>query len=91
MWWCRLRPAQGAVLLRPAYGGLEVVESKSSRPRTFTNLLSVKLSAADGERWAEGAVFEGSGPRLVLVDGIAIDAPLDGTMIVICNTDQPGT
>ncbi len=26
----------------------------------------------------------------MLVDGIAIDAPLDGTMIVICNTDQPG-
>ncbi|MEQ1575736.1 MAG: phosphoglycerate dehydrogenase [Vicinamibacterales bacterium] len=70
--------------------GLEVVESRSSRPRNFTNLLSVKLQAADGERWAEGAVFEGAGPRLVLVDGIAIDAPLDGAMIVICNTDQPG-
>jgi D-3-phosphoglycerate dehydrogenase len=29
-------------------------------------------------------------PRLVAVDGIAIDAPLEGTMIVIRNTDQPG-
>ena len=26
----------------------------------------------------------------MLVDGIAIDAPLTGTMIVVCNNDQPG-
>ena len=28
--------------------------------------------------------------RLVLVDGIAVEAPLDGTMLVMCNNDQPG-
>jgi D-3-phosphoglycerate dehydrogenase len=70
--------------------GLEVVESNSTRPRNFTNLLSVKLRTAAGERWAEGVSFERSAPRLVLVDGIAIDAPLEGTMIVVRNTDQPG-
>jgi len=26
----------------------------------------------------------------VLLDGIAVEAPLEGTMIVIRNTDQPG-
>ena len=26
----------------------------------------------------------------MLLDGIAVEAPLEGTMIVICNTDQPG-
>jgi len=26
----------------------------------------------------------------VLVNGIGIDAPLDGTMVVVSNTDQPG-
>src|SRR5262249_55580443 len=34
--------------------GVEVVESRSSRPRNFTRLLSVKLQTSDGERWVEG-------------------------------------
>ena len=50
----------------------------------------MKLRTSQGERWVEGAVFEHTTPRLVLVDGVAIEAPLEGTMIVICNTDQPG-
>ena len=71
--------------------GLEVVESTSTRPRNYTNLISVKLQTAGGTtRWVEGALFERTSPRLALVDGIAVEAPLEGTMIVMCNTDQPG-
>jgi D-3-phosphoglycerate dehydrogenase len=70
--------------------GMEVVESRSSRPRNYTSLLSVKLHTNAGERWVEGAVFERTSPRLVLVDGIGVEAPLEGTMIVIRNNDQPG-
>jgi len=70
--------------------GIEIVESRSSRPRHYTNLLSVKLHTSDGERWVEGAVFERTSPRLVLIDGIAVEAPLEGTMIVVRNRDQPG-
>ena len=70
--------------------GIEVVESRSSRPRNYTSLISAKLHTADGERWVEGAVFERTSPRLVLVDGIGVEAPLEGTMIVIRNNDQPG-
>ena len=29
-------------------------------------------------------------PRLVFLDGIVVEAPLEGTMIVTCNTDKPG-
>ena len=70
--------------------GMEIIESRSSRPRNYTNLLSIKLHTSDGERWVEGAVFERTSPRLVLVDGIAVEAPLEGAMIVIRNDDQPG-
>ena len=45
--------------------GIEIVESRSSRPRDFTNLLSVKLHTSEGERWVEGTVFEPDSPRLV--------------------------
>ena len=70
--------------------GIEVVESRSTRSRDYTSLLSVKLQATEGERRVEGAVFERSVPRLVLLDGVAVEAPLEGTMIVTCNNDQPG-
>jgi D-3-phosphoglycerate dehydrogenase len=70
--------------------GIDVVETRSARPRSFTNLLSVKLHTAAGERWVEGTIFEQSGPRLVLLDGVPIEAPLDGTLIVIRNEDLPG-
>jgi D-3-phosphoglycerate dehydrogenase len=70
--------------------GIEIVETRSSRPRDFTNLLSVKLHTSDGERWLEGTVYEPGVPRLTAVDGVEIEAPLDGTLIVITNNDQPG-
>ncbi len=70
--------------------GIEVVESQSSRVRNFTSLISVKLHTSDGERWVEGTIFEHGGPRLVLVDGVPLEAPLDGGQIIIKNHDQPG-
>jgi D-3-phosphoglycerate dehydrogenase / 2-oxoglutarate reductase len=70
--------------------GIEIVESRSSRSRNYTSLLSVKLHTSGGQRWVEGAVFEKTSPRVVMVDGVAVEAPLEGTMIVISNNDQPG-
>ena len=70
--------------------GLEIIESQSTRPRNFTSLISVKVHTSTGERWAEGAVFAPDEPRLVLLDGVAVEATLEGTVLVIKNTDQPG-
>ena len=70
--------------------GVDIVESRSSRPRHFTSLLSIKLITDTGERWVEGTVFEPDSLRLVSVRGINVEAPLGGTMLVIANDDQPG-
>jgi D-3-phosphoglycerate dehydrogenase len=70
--------------------GIEVTESRSTRARDYTSLISVKLQTNEGERWVEGAVFERASTASRMVDGVGIEAPLEGTMIVICNTDQPG-
>ncbi len=70
--------------------GIDVVETRSARTRRFTSLLSLKLHTSEGERWVEGTIFEQSGPRLVLLDGIPIEAPLAGALIVIRNQDTPG-
>jgi D-3-phosphoglycerate dehydrogenase len=70
--------------------GIEIIESRSARKRHFTSLVSLKLHTDAGERWAEGTVFEPNSPRLVSVRGVAVEAPLAGTLLIICNDDQPG-
>jgi D-3-phosphoglycerate dehydrogenase len=70
--------------------GIEIIESRSTRTRNYTSLLSMKLHTSDGERWAEGTVFDPNSPRLVSVKGVNVEAPLSGTMLIICNDDQPG-
>ena len=70
--------------------GIEIVESRSSRARTYANVLSIRLQTRDGDRWAEGTVFEPGSPRLVALDGVEIEASLEGTLLFIRNDDQPG-
>ena len=70
--------------------GIEIIESRSTRPRHFTSLVSIKLHTSKGDRWAEGTVFEPNSPRLVSVRGVNVEAPLAGTLLIICNQDQPG-
>jgi D-3-phosphoglycerate dehydrogenase len=69
--------------------GIDVSESHSARPRSYTSLLSVKLHTEEGQRWVEGTVVQGQ-PRLVLLDGVQVDAPLEGAMLLMVNNDKPG-
>jgi D-3-phosphoglycerate dehydrogenase len=73
-----------------AQRGIEIVESRSSRLRDFPDLLSLKLHTNEGDTWIEGTVFEPGSPRLTQIDGIDIEAPLEGTLLIIRNDDQPG-
>jgi D-3-phosphoglycerate dehydrogenase len=70
--------------------GIEIIESRSTRARHYTSLVSLKLHTSEGERWVEGTVFEPNSPRLVSVHGVAVEAPLGGTLLIIRNDDQPG-
>jgi D-3-phosphoglycerate dehydrogenase len=70
--------------------GIEIAETRSTRPRDFASLVSLKLHTSDGERWAEGTVFEPNNPRLVSVRGVNVEAPLTGSLLIISNDDQPG-
>ena len=58
--------------------GIELTESASTRLRSFRSLLSVKLHTSEGERHVEGTVVQGYGPRLVLLNGVPLDAPAAG-------------
>jgi len=69
--------------------GIDLIESSSTRSREYRSLLSVKLMTSDGERWVEGTVAANNS-RLILVNGVPIEAPLTGTLLLIANSDQPG-
>ena len=70
--------------------GIDIVESRSARPRHFTSLVSLKITTSSGERWVEGTVFGQNSPRLVSARGVTVEAPLSGTLLLIANDDQPG-
>ena len=53
-------------------------------------MLSVKLHTSSGDCWLEGTVFEPGRPRITLLDGVEVEAPLEGTLLTIRNIDQPG-
>jgi D-3-phosphoglycerate dehydrogenase len=52
--------------------------------------LALHSSGAAGDTSATATVLHGSSPRLLSYDGIDIEAPLQGTLIVIRNQDVPG-
>ncbi len=70
--------------------GVHFLESSSSRERSYNNLISVKLTTDQGEEWVEGTVLHENHLHLVSLNGIKIDAPLNGDMLVIRNVDTPG-
>jgi D-3-phosphoglycerate dehydrogenase len=69
--------------------GIDLIESSSTRSREYRSLLSVKLMTSDGERWVEGTIAANNA-RLVLLNGVPIEAPLNGTLLLLANHDQPG-
>jgi len=70
--------------------GISVIETVSSRQRSYSNLISVQLRSADQTEWVEGALLRQGSPRLVSVDGIPLEAELKGPMLFIRNDDKPG-
>ena len=70
--------------------GILLIESQSSRVRSYSNLISVRLKTDMTEEWVEGTILSQGKSRLVSVDGIDIEAPLHGAILFIRNNDTPG-
>jgi len=69
--------------------GIAVEESTRRRERGFPNTIEVTLSGAH-ELAAEGTVLQDTGPRILRFDGIDLEAPLAGTLLLTRNRDVPG-
>jgi D-3-phosphoglycerate dehydrogenase len=70
--------------------GILLIESRSNRVRSYSNLISVRLRTNVKEEWVEGTLLSQENIRLVSADGIDIEAPLHGTILFIRNNDTPG-
>jgi D-3-phosphoglycerate dehydrogenase len=73
--------------------GLTVEEETRRREHGFQHTLEVAaLPAKVGEPGfsAEGTVLHDGTPRVIRIDGIPVEAQLDGTMLYLRNNDKPG-
>jgi D-3-phosphoglycerate dehydrogenase len=72
--------------------GIRVAERK--KPRTSggaaANVVTVNLKTSKHERTVAGTVLHGTSPRLLRIDEIDVEAPLQGNIIYIRNRDVPG-
>ena len=69
--------------------GIIVEETTRRRERGFPNTLEVALDGAK-ELAAEGTVLQNAAPRILRFDGIELEAPLEGTLLLTRNLDVPG-
>jgi D-3-phosphoglycerate dehydrogenase len=72
--------------------GIRVHESgKTKAPRGGAgNVISIMLNVGGETRMARGAVLHGESPRLLGIDDIDVEAPLERNLVYIRNRDVPG-
>ncbi len=71
--------------------GIRVHEEKADSHRGgAATVLTIVLHTAKGESRASATVIHGEQPRLLAFDGIDVEAPLEGTLVVCRNLDVPG-
>jgi len=71
--------------------GIRLHEEKQESDRGgAASVLTIVLHTAQGESRASATVIHGELPRLLAYDGIDVEAPLDGTLVVCRNLDVPG-
>jgi D-3-phosphoglycerate dehydrogenase len=70
---------------------IEVIETRSTRPRSYANLISIQLrDGKGGIDWVEGTILHQGSLRLVSVNGVDLEIPLAPYMLVVRNEDVPG-
>jgi D-3-phosphoglycerate dehydrogenase len=71
--------------------GIRVHEDKQESHRGgAASVLTIELHTAAGTSHATGTVIHGEQPRLLEFDGIDIETPLEGNLLVCRNLDVPG-
>ena len=79
---------------RAAERGLTIEEATRPRESGIADVLQITAAPAGGgkhaEVSAEGTVLYGTTPRLLRFNGIGVESPLEGTLLLLRNRDVPG-
>jgi D-3-phosphoglycerate dehydrogenase / 2-oxoglutarate reductase len=72
--------------------GLRVHEARQPKDSTggVGSVLSMLMKTQTEEHLVKGALLHGQAPRLLHVDGIEVEAPLERNLIFLSNRDVPG-
>src|ERR1700739_2722371 len=71
--------------------GIRLHEDKEETPRGGAgSMLTIELHSSAGKNHASATVLHEEQPRLLEFDGIDIEAPLEGNLLVCRNLDVPG-
>ncbi len=70
--------------------GIVVEETTRRRERGFPNTIEVGVADGGREFALEGTVGQDGAPRIVSLDGMGLEAPLEGTLLLSRNIDVPG-
>ena len=69
--------------------GIRIEETRSQRTQ-FTDSIRITVRSNDHEATVEGTILHGNEPRLLALDNINVESPLEGTLVVLKNLDVPG-
>jgi len=81
---------------RAAQRGLAIEETTRPRERGIADVVEISVWPASGgdghskEFSAQGTVLYGTTPRVTRINGIDVEAPLEGAMLLLRNRDVPG-
>ena len=70
--------------------GLRVHEASQPKSSRGESVISIFLKTTAEEHFVKGTVLHGNKPRLLHVDGIDVEAPLERDLIYLRNRDVPG-
>ncbi|MFZ0865691.1 MAG: phosphoglycerate dehydrogenase [Candidatus Sulfotelmatobacter sp.] len=71
--------------------GLRIHEAHKAKASTGAgSVLYIFLKSSTEEHMVKGAVLHGTAPRLIHIDGIDVEAPLERNLIYLRNRDVPG-
>ncbi len=70
--------------------GIKIESEALADSSVFKNLITVKLTTAEGATTISATIFDDGVKRIVAIDGFDIEVALKGDMILFKNSDVPG-
>jgi D-3-phosphoglycerate dehydrogenase / 2-oxoglutarate reductase len=70
--------------------GIKIESEALTDSAVFKNLITVKLTTAEGTTSISATIFDDGVKRIVVIDGFDIEVALKGDMVLFKNSDVPG-